>query len=235
MRNYKPDKKAYDITILACSGDTQIQIAKELNMTESAVSQRINTLQKYGYLIKNKSGVINTFGLAPLGIALVTEMARRGMQPLCKTDFESNEQFVRIHNVEARYDVKTSLRPSKPPLVLSTAKIEYKLVGLKNHSSVLFVHKKHTVMLTPTSLIVYGQDIVGKSTELNELYLEALDAADSIALDLEAKLGIKLKRLDKNTLIKHLIKLHIALIDNPIAKLINDNDGNMYENNSSNC
>ena len=221
MRIYKLDEKACNILLSATEGHTQIQIAKELSMTESAVSQRINTLQRYEYLIKEKSGIINTFGLTPLGLAVVQEMARRGINAL--TEHSKNyDPLIRIHNLETKYDILTSLSPSEPLQILSTSKIEYQLINLKNQSSVLFVYNKHTAMLTPSSLIIYGQDVVGNYTELHRLWLEAMEDIDNIALSLEAKLNIKLKRLDKDTLIKYVIKLHAALVDNPIAKLIND-------------
>ncbi len=222
MRIYKLDEKACNILLSAVEGYTQIQIAKELSMTESAVSQRINTLQRYEYLIKEKSGIINTFGLTPLGFAVVQEMARRGINASNSNNSKPNEMFARVHNIQAKYDILTSLSPSEPLQILSASKIEYRLINLKNQSSVLFVYNKHTAMLTPSSLIIYGQDVVGNYTELHRLWLEAMEDIDNIALSLEAKLNIKLKRLDKDTLIKYVIKLHVALVDNPIAKLIND-------------
>ncbi len=98
----------------------------------------------------------------------------------------------------------------------------------------MFVHKKYTVMLTPDSLIIYGQDVIGKYAEIDTLWLTALDTIDSVALDLEARLGIRLKGI-KDTLIKHLIKLHVALIDNMLAEIINDKNSDVYGDDSKNC
>ena len=233
MKIYKLDEKACNILLSTVEGHTQIQIAKELSMTESAVSQRINTLQRYEYLIKEKSGIINTFGLTPLGLAVVQEMARRGINAL--TEHSKNyDPLIRIHNLETKYDILTSLSPSEPLQISSTSKIEYRLINLKNQSSVLFVYNKHTAMLTPSSLIIYGQEVVGNYTELHRLWLKAMEDIDNIALSLEAKLNIKLKRLDKDTLIKYVIKLHVALVDNPIAKLLNDVKGETNESTSEN-
>jgi DNA-binding Lrp family transcriptional regulator len=225
MRDYTPDDKARRIIVLAANGYTQTKIANMLGISKSAVSQRIKVLEKRSCLKKEKSGVINIFGLEPLGTAIVAEMARSGMYALNSNNSTSYqyEHLVRVHNIELRWDILNSIDDYL--LILKRERIEYSLSGTRNHPDPIFTYKKYTIIISRISLILRCQELIGSQSDLVKLICDIFDNANAIALELEKKFGIKLKRQDKDTMYAHFSKLEVALLDNPLAKVLNTKGG----------
>ncbi len=232
MRDYTPDDKARKILVLAAKGSTQVQMAKEVSISKSAVNQRINSLEKYDYLERKRVGLITIFGLKPLGVMVIAEMARRGICTLNDNSPMQSESLIRLHNIELKWDVLKN--PDCCLSILKQERIEYTLSGTKNHSDPIFVYKNYTIIISKISLILRCQETIGKQSDLVKLVCDVFDNANAIALDLEKKFGLKLMRIDKDTIYAHFSKLEIALLDNPLAKVLNNQKGDKIESTNTN-
>jgi hypothetical protein len=94
--------------------------------------------------------------------------------------------------------------------------------GLNNHHDPIFRYKTYTAIISGISLILRCQERIGSCLETPKLICDIFDEANAIALEIEDMFGIKLLRKDKDTIYADCIKLEIALLDNPLAKAINN-------------
>lgn len=228
MRNYTPDDKARKILVLIANGYTQVQMTKELGISKSAVSQRVGILQKHGHLVKKRAGIINELVLTSLGTVAVAKIARWGYN--C---FTNKPSMFRLHGIIAECELLNPLDKYEPLQILDRGKMVYKKDGLKNQASGVFTYNKSTAILRPRSLWLYPSEIYADDTEnLYTVDNEGMNDWVKEFVELENKLGLKFKRIDKDTLRIKILQKHVALTNNPIAKFlpkltIIDTDGNI--------
>ncbi len=224
MRDYTPDDKASKIFVLIANGSTQDQMVKELGISKSAVSQRTDILQKHGYFVKKRVGIINELVLTSLGTAAIAKIARWGYN--C---FTYKPSMFRLHGIIAKCELLNPLDKYEPLQILDREKIRYKPDGLKNQASGVFTYNKSKAILRPRSLLLYPSEIYADDTEnLYAVDNEGMNDWVKEFIDLENKLGLKFKRIDKDTLRIKILQKHIALTNNPIAKFSN-NGGSRLE------
>ena len=160
MRDYTPDDKASKIFVLIANGSTQDQMVKELGISKSAVSQRTDILQKHGYFVKKRVGIINELVLTSLGTAAIAKIARWGYN--C---FTYKPSMFRLHGIIAKCELLNPLDKYEPLQILDREKIRYKPDGLKNQASGVFTYNKSKAILRPRSLLLYPSEIYADDTE----------------------------------------------------------------------
>ena len=227
MKNYKLDEIAKNILILVGQLYIEKQIAVVLGLDKVIISQRTNTLQKYGYLIKERKGTIVELMLTQKGMFEVAKKARIGSNSLTSNDIinETYDPVIRIHNIQLGCDLLNKLKPREPSLFLTKTKFHYKPMCLNNHTEVSFQYRdKLNGMLTCDSLLLLKREVFGRYSELLMQFCDILNDMQSDFEKLESELGIKLKR-NKNILCFRILKMEVAFTDNPLAKSIN-NDKN---------
>lgn len=214
MRGLKINKTHIEILRLVHDHLTQHQIAETLHTTQPAMFYRIKALQKYGYLNKVDKGTFVELSLTEKGLRVVSDNLTKD---LTASTLQTHQY--RLHRCEASCTLLTSLPPDMPIYLISSRKIDYEPLGLKNHNSVSFIYKEIRAELTPTHLIVKCPQLTLPFNENPEkLKAMAMDALTPMFLEVEKGLGIKLKRLAKDVLALGIVRLEIAMTDNEVAK-----------------
>jgi hypothetical protein len=219
---YKPDRLAEQIIALAGQGFTQKQIADKLGKSQTIVCQRTKTLVKYDYLVKEKYGFITQLTLKSKAIATIAKYVRIPDAPLSAEKASESDPIIRIHNIQSNFELANELGKMEPPEIFSRTKFRYTPVKLKNHLQANFrCQDKITATLTPNCLLLHKKEEYCRLSELDNFLIDQYENFKDMALELEVKLGIKVLRLDKYTIRFRITKLEIALIDNTLAKIIN--------------
>jgi DNA-binding MarR family transcriptional regulator len=219
LRTFKLTPIKINILAKLEQGKYEAEIAKELNVSRSAVNQNIKKFVSMGWVKPEFRDLIKFYILTNEGHQL---LARRVSDSL--TNPELPEQTIRHHAYVLKAELLNKLAADEPALVLMKAGVSFGPAGLKNQASAYLRWEEKQALLTPTNLIIYVSQI---ETTLNESPIvttfNATTKAREFAEGLEAQLrktkpNFKLKRLDDGTIKMEVIEHHIALTNNPIAK-----------------
>jgi hypothetical protein len=125
----------------------------------------------------------------------------------------------RIHNLWLTYKLKQGL---DVPMLLSSHKISYKPML---DSAAAFSFETIEAKLFKTSIEIHLSDIDAElGANLDAKLFSAKEQADKLIEKIEARLGIGIYKIDKDTFTARLSSLHIALTHHDFAKEINDRD-----------
>ena len=246
----KLDILAKHILLLAGQGKRTSQIALILNINRVIITQRLKTLEKYGYLNRFKAGnytqitlnnpataliakegelIAQTLPKAPVGIThpLLAKPQIPPAQPIGAPQAASQpaEQIPkRLHDLEVSFKLLSTLSPDEPPQVAIRSKQAYEEVKMAHHTDAILKNFKLKIRLYPTTVVVYAPDTqVSLESKIGEAISKSLDAVEETINDFEAKMNLKVKRLDKDTLIGKIITQHIALVNHPFAQWLRTN------------
>lgn len=221
MREYKLNAEALKIMAMARNNYILVQMAKTLGRSEAAISQKTDTLAKHGFFTKAKAGTTTMFLFLPKGEAIINDLARIGAESLSNRGANQGEPFVRLHRNEFKWDLLVKPSFLGLPIMFEANKIDYKRLGLNNQEGYTFVSRQYAGMITGKSLLLIGQEKIGRYSQMHKLLLEMYEEAEKNCRELEVKLGIKIKRVDKYLTYAHCTKIECAFLDNPYAKIIN--------------
>lgn len=182
--------------------------AKVLSLSNSALSHRLKTLTRHGYLVCDSNSKMHAVPLAILNSLNISKLPT-----------------YRIHNLWLTFRLKDSIDNDTSLLLISKGIKLSSSLALRNHTDSYFVQDGYEARLNPSSLEIHLPDIDGLplDTDLRAKALEMFSKLENTLLKLENKLGIHLLRVDKDTIIAKISHLHIALKDHPFAELVNEN------------
>lgn len=218
MRKFKADNRVLG---LIGQGKLSFQIAKETNRSPSATTQIINTLCKNGFVTREKKGNITELRLTDFG---VRELSGWVANPLT----HNQETYLRLHAV--RNQIYFKKRTDKDLKVFVKDDTEFfKPTILVNHGSGGWLTSKDvkyflddssiTVILSAPSKI----DIIANWRETLEKEIANLSIRSyKEALRLTSKHQIKIQSSDSRTISTNLVSVHVAIVNNNIAKRVLD-------------
>ena len=129
-------------------------------------------------------------------------------------------QTLRIHSISLAFPILEA--QDAPTQVLALAELPSRLAGLLNQDSRRFIFNTYQAMLTQGNLIIYGHqpEEAPLAFPPYEAFLDAVNALFSEAKALEARLHIKLKRLERGTLTAKIMLNHNALTGSQLAEYL---------------
>lgn len=192
-------------------------IAAELNERPEKITKHLNTLERAGYIKRKEESHLTNIYLTPIGHEYIrhTAVIHRGVVDNRSSTIQNTKpdfQTISQHALSLRFKLLNPLNPDQPAVILHHEGLPFRDAGLKNQHSANFRWQEHEVLFTPDSLIIRSKEPLIKPQGFNPYWLK-IDATVPLfkyALDLEQKLGIKLYRLDKNTLWSEVCTSHTA-------------------------
>ena len=166
-------------------------------------------------------GIFTTPTAQPALLASLPAPATTTQQPASQQASKAPIPKLRLHALELGFPLLNSLGKDEPIKVLMNSGITFKQGGLKNHKSAGFTYDGFRGYLTTKTMIVYSPQIeLAIEASISELITEALNLVEPFAIKMEARTGLKLRRIDKDTLIADILQSHIALKDHSVAEYI---------------
>lgn len=195
------------------------KIAKALKLTTPNLSQHLNSLEKKGYLKRQKKGILVEIGLTELGMQAIK------LIPVGMENTLTKPIYFRVHDIALSLKLKDSVQPSDKQTLIANSR----LVPMRNHIDLVLQEEGYKARLYPNSLTIILPDFTLPLTADLELATSSImERLGEIVPKLEEKLNIKVIRLDKDTLKASLVNMHIALTNHKFAETINDKDEKLY-------
>jgi biotin operon repressor len=194
---------------------SQAKIADYLKMSRQRINQHIKTLTKKGLLTKK-----GTYYFLTNAGALIVKVSPVGMD-----NHIAKPIYFRVHDIALSLKLKDTIEPASKQVLIASSR----LVPMQNHIDLVLQAEGYKARLYPNSLTIILPDMVLPLTADLELATTAImDRLEQIVPMLEARLGIKVIRLDKDTLRASLVNMHIALTNHQFAETINDKGEKLY-------
>ena len=135
----------------------------------------------------------------------------------------------RIHNLSVTMDLIEPIDNDTTKLIASKG-VAYKPLSLANHTDSYFQINSYEARLNPRSLQIHIPDLDGVplQADLLAVTLEAYARLDTFIAKTERTLGIKVKRMDKNTFVARISSLHIALVNHKFAEEVNERGEKLF-------
>lgn len=194
---------------------TFTQIAQHLKISKGTLSKRLKQMEAKG-LIERKH----------IGKMLVLTIPHAIQNDLLSS---LRTPSYRIHNLWLTFRLKDAIGNDTTKLVISRG-LQYKPKPLANHTDSYFIIDGYEACLSPSSLQVHLPDLDNLPLE-SDLTLAAnglMAKAEDALIKLEGKLGLKVVRIDRDTIIAKISQLHIALKDHKFAEIINEKGEKLY-------
>ena len=197
----------------------QSQIGKQIEVSKQAISSTVVKLQKEEYIELIMRSSYKQYRLSQKGVAILAEAKSTTSSDCSKPSLTS----IRIHNFFIKYELREPIDKDTTKLLASRG-VAYTPLPLANHTDSYFKPDDYQALLTPSSLEIHIPDLKGLSlnTDLITVTLAAYARLDSLIAKIERMLGIHVRRIDKNTLIADVSKLHIAIVDHKFAERVNE-------------
>lgn len=201
------------ILLLVKDGKTFPEIAEALGIWKSQLSTTLKIMEQRGLIERRHEG-------------------RQLILTIPRTISNSLPTIpaYRIHNLWLTLKLKDRLPNDTTTLLRSRGISVQSRAILHNHTDSFFIQDGYEARLTPSSLEVHLPDLDGLPLEadLQQSVLDAFHKLETIVLRLEDRLGIKVVRLDKDTIMARISQLHIALKNHQFAETVNERGEKLY-------
>jgi DNA-binding transcriptional ArsR family regulator len=215
-RDQNDTNKRYEqILNLVNAEATFQQIAEKLHISKSTLSVTLKTMEKKGLVQRRKEGKMLMLSLPH---AIQNSLATPSKLPT-----------YRIHDLWLTYKLKDSIGNDTTRLVASIG-LAYTPRNMANHTDSCLSIDSYEAILSPSSIEIHLPDLDNLPLEA-DLKLAAtglMAKAEGIILKMEDKLGLKVIRIDRDTIIAKISQLHIALKDHKFAETINEKGEKLY-------
>ena len=136
----------------------------------------------------------------------------------------------RIHDLWLTLQLKDQIQADTTTLLASSGITLRSGLKLKNHTDSYFIWDGYEARLNPSSLEIHLPDLdnLPLEADLTSSVLSMFTKLETTIAKLEARLGVKAIRLDRDTLIARITQLHIALRDHKFAETINEKGEKLY-------
>lgn len=209
------NKQYEQILRLIQSNATFTQMAKELGIAKSTLSVILKTMEKRGLVERQHKGRIL--------ILTIPHAIQNNLGELPKLP------SYRIHNLWLTFKLKDSIENDTTRLVASRG-LKLTPRPLANHTDSFFIIDSYEACLSPSSIQIHLPDLdrLSLDTDLRQAATNLMVKAEDVILKLEDRLGLKVIRIDRDTLIAKISQLHIALRDHKFAQTINEKGEKLY-------
>ncbi len=114
--------------------------------------------------------------------------------------------------------------------LIASKGVSFKPLSLAGHIDSYFQIDSYEARLNPRSLQIHIPDLdrVPLQADLLAITLEAYARLDTFIAKIERTLGIKVKRMNKDTFIARISLLHIALVNHKFAEEVNERGEKLY-------
>ncbi len=189
------------------------QIAHHLQVSKGTLSIRLKHMEAKGLIERKRIGRIMVLTI-PVPIL---------------NNLQTITPSYRIHDLWLTFKLKDEVGNDTTSLLLSKG-LKRRELKLNHHTDSYFVMDGYEARLNPGSLELHLEDLdhLSLDADLRQATLDLLAKAETALLKLEARLGIKVIRIDKDTIIAKISQLHIALRDHKFAETVNDRGEKLY-------
>lgn len=201
-------------------------LADKLAKSQQLISKKAILLEKKGYVKRIARGMLTELWLTELGLEVSARLPTDKVVSF--GDKVETEPTLRPHAFEAKFELKDKLASDAPSKLLLAEGLFSKPLSLKNQEGAYFAGE-YSGLLTRSSLIVYSPTL--ELPQDANISLVAKDMALGLcrmALQLEARLGVKLARKARGILQAEVIKHEIAFKNHQIAKDAKENENKIY-------
>lgn len=200
------------ILLLIRSGKTFTQIAEALGIWKSQLSTTLKIMERRGLIERRHQGRL---------LILTVSRTIANASPI---------PAYRIHNLWLTLRLKDGIGNDTTALLRSKGISVQSTANLRNHTDSFFIQDGYEGRLTPSSLEVHLPDLDGLPLEadLQGAVLDAFHKLETIVLRLEDRLGLKVVRIDKDTIMAKISQLHIALKNHQFAETVNERGEKLY-------
>jgi len=212
------------------------QVVSILNVSFTIVSHHLRRLEKEGYIIRKRKGIITELALTQKGILAIMEKnitssnyvnTSVGIDITSTNNVNMNNSTIqyRIHDLTLSFKLRNEVSPPEFQTLITGSK----LVPMKNHVDLVLEEETYKARIYPSTLTITLPDILlPLGSDMNLAINGLMDRVEPIVESLEARLGISAVRIDKDTLQASLTNLHIALMHHDFAETINDKGEKLY-------
>ena len=202
----------------------QSQIGKQMGVSKQYVASVAARLLKAGYIEPMYRSSHKQFKLTARG----AEILKSTLPSSSQAGLTSTTSY-RIHNLSVTMDLIEPIDNDTTKLIASKG-VAYKPLSLANHTDSYFQINSYEARLNPRSLQIHIPDLDGVplQADLLAVTLEAYARLDTFIAKTERTLGIKVKRMDKNTFVARISSLHIALVNHKFAEEVNERGEKLF-------
>ena len=196
----------------------QSQIAKQLGISKQATSSTVVKLLTAEYIEPLYRSSFKQYKLTAKGASALKSTVSSSYQKSLTSSLHH-----RIHDFWVTLELIESIGNDTTKLIASKG-VTYEPLSLANHTDSYFQIYGYEARLNPKSLQIHIPDIDGLplETDLQAIILKAYARLDTFLAKLEAKLSIRVKRIDKDTFVARISQLHIALVNHSFAEKVNE-------------
>ena len=189
-----------------------------MDKSKQAIGSVVTKLQKAGYIEPLLRSSFRQYKLTPKGALALKSIP----SPSYQAGLTSATSY-RIHDLWITMDLKEPIGNDTTKLIASKG-VAYKPLSLVGHTDSYFQAEGYEARLNPRSLQIHLPDLDGLplQADLLAVTLEAYARLDTVITKTEGRLGIKVKRMDKDTFVARISQLHIALVNHRFAEEINE-------------
>ncbi len=205
-----------------CNKLYQNQIAKKIKISPQNLSKTyIRHLTELELITKTKSGR-----------AVIIALTHEGERILNQAHAILNSKPIsyRIHNLWLTFPLRTSQATDTTRLVLSRGLRLTSSKALANHTDSYFIMDGYEACLSPSSIQLHLPDLdnLPLDVDLRGATMGLMAKLEPIIMKLEDKLGLKVVRIDRDTIVARISQLHIALKNHQFAETINERGEKLY-------
>jgi predicted DNA-binding protein (UPF0251 family) len=206
----RQDEKQALILSLLHQGIRQAEIARNVGLSRSALSQRLLNYSRHK-LLTQKEG---QFLLTNEGL---NKISRRVSKPL---QIVGPTMTMRKHNIRVVVPLREPLK-ERPQVFLGNKGIQFKAMGLKNVFAGSFDLEGFVIELMPKSAVVILPDVeLPEATALEELAARTWENLGFILDKAQATLGIRFRRPGRELFISKIVSREIAFTNHPLAAAV---------------